>query len=160
MVTAPALGGDGGVVGRVAGACWRPRVRPALSAPVGLLPVVGLHHVITVREGSLFLLIPWRYRFPFALRTIIRGWFGRTPVVRRVVPERSGPSLPLSAEAWDALPTLATQHDQFRQSTWGDAQRRASRPEVGTTVDTPGALRYPGFFGRCCRSGNGLSEQT
>ena len=68
MATDPALGGDGGVV--------------------------GLHHVITAREGSPFLLIPWRYRFPFALRTIIRGWFGRTLVVRRVVPERSGPGTP------------------------------------------------------------------
>ena len=69
----------------------------------------------------------------------------------------SGPSLPVSAEAWDALATLATQQaDQFRQSTGAGAPRRpitASRAaagrvchpegrsgaEDGAAVDAPGA---------------------
>ena len=77
--------------------------------------------------------------FPFALRAIIRGWLGRPPAGRRAC-EQSGLLPPLSAEALDALSTLATQQaDQSRQSTGAGAPRRASHPEAGTTADTSGA---------------------
>ena len=77
--------------------------------------------------------------FPFALRAIIRGWLGRPPAGRRAR-EQSGPPPPLSAEALDALSTLATQQaDQSRHSTGAGAPRRASHPEAGTTADTSGA---------------------
>ena len=75
----------------------RPRWRAFLMA-LAVLAVVQaatlawLYYVITVREGSPFLLIPVALAFPFALRALIRGWLGSPPAVRRVVPELSGPS--------------------------------------------------------------------
>ena len=45
---------------------------------------------------------------PFVLRALIRGWLRRPPAVRRA-PELSGPSPPVTAEAWDALATHAAQ---------------------------------------------------
>ena len=38
--------------------------------------------------------------------SLIRGWLRSPPAVRRA-PKMSGPSLPVSAKAWDALTTLA-----------------------------------------------------
>ena len=53
----------------------------------------------------------------------------------RPAPEQSGPSPPLSTEAWDAMATLATQQAyQSRQSTAAGAQHRpilASRAVAG-----------------------------
>ena len=64
---------------------------------------------------------------------------GRPPA-GRLAREQSGPPPPLSAEAWDALATLATQQaDHSRQPTGAGASRRASHQEAGTTADTPGA---------------------
>ena len=52
--------------------------------------------------------VPAFLALPFVLRALIRGWLGSPPTVRRA-PERSKPSPPVPAEAWDALATHAAQ---------------------------------------------------
>ena len=71
----------------------RPRWRAFLMtltvlAVVPPLVLGGLHYYITLRGGSVFMMVPALLSLPFVLRAIIRGWLRSTPAV----PELSGPS--------------------------------------------------------------------
>ena len=55
-------------------------IRRAFLMALAVLIVVaaatlgGLHYIITVQQGSPFILVPVAVSFPFVLRAIIRGW--------------------------------------------------------------------------------------
>ena len=82
----------------------------ALAVVAVVLPaaLAGLYYYVVNNEGSPFLVVPAFLALPFVLRALIRGWLGSPPTVRRA-PERSMPSPPVPAEAWDALATHAAQ---------------------------------------------------
>ena len=96
----------------------------AVVAVVPPATMAGIYYWIVIHEGSPLMASPAVLAMLFLLRALILGWLRRPPAVRRA-PERSGPSQPVPAEAWDALATLATQQaDQSRQSTEAGAGRR------------------------------------
>ena len=77
----------------------RPRWRAFLMALAVLaaLPATyaaGIHYVITVRDGSPFILLPLALSFPFVLRALIRGWLRRPPRER---PTGAAPPVPTPA---------------------------------------------------------------
>ena len=82
----------------------------ALAVVAVVLPaaLAGFYYYVVNNEGSPFLVVPAFLALPFVLRALIRGWLGSPPTVRRA-PERSRPSPPVPAEAWDALATHAAQ---------------------------------------------------
>ena len=49
-------------------------------------------YIITVQQGSPFILVPVAVSFPLVLRAIIRGWLRTPPRVRPTVPAPSGPA--------------------------------------------------------------------
>ena len=64
----------------------RPRWRAFLMtltvlAVVPPLVLGGLHYYITLRGGSVFVMVPALLSLPFVLRAIIRGWLRSTPAV-------------------------------------------------------------------------------
>ena len=96
----------------------------AVVAVVPPATMAGIYYWIVIHDGSPLMAYPAVLAMLSILRALIRGWLRRPPVVRGP-PERSGPSQPIPAEAWDALATLATQQaDQSRQSTEAGAADR------------------------------------
>ena len=73
-------------------------IRRAFLMALAVLIVVaaatlgGLHYIITVQQGSPFILVPVAVSFPFVLRAIIRGWLRTPPRGRPTVPAPSGPA--------------------------------------------------------------------
>ena len=51
----------------------------AVLAALPATYAAGIHYIITVRDGSPFILLPVALSFPFVLRALIRGWLRRPP---------------------------------------------------------------------------------